>query len=92
MQFFFNRSKPVKKKTTLDTGPPRDGSDSDNDLASDNEDFYEDIVRSNLCFVSYLSFLYDPKNIWGCRYLLSSLPVLFIFVQSYGEKKIHLNL
>jgi hypothetical protein len=51
----------VKKKTTLDTGPPRDGSDSDNDLASDNEDFYEDIVRSILCFVSYF-FLYDRQK------------------------------
>ncbi|XP_076082758.1 bystin-like isoform X2 [Mytilus galloprovincialis] len=37
------RAQPVKKKTTLDTGPPRDDSDSDNDLASDNEEFYEDI-------------------------------------------------
>lgn len=43
---YFFRAQPVKKKTTLDTGPPRDDSDSDNDLNSDNEEFYEDIVSN----------------------------------------------
>ena len=29
----------------MDTGPPKDDSDSDSDLQSDSEEFYEDVVR-----------------------------------------------